>query len=228
LRELQLSPDHFLDFGIIAGCSICRTIPIFAEHFAVAQIVDIVKQYQSGLVAIQQLTHTDPPQMIPYRQEFIRTRQAIRHGFVYTTEGICRPLPLAMGNPQITEADVPWDIDTIFSAKLPDELYYYMCKGMISPTVLGWLTTGSIHEPVPLSDSEDYQRFVKKTITESVASPRVLCLAILLDALHSQWKERRVVSLVLYICNNPDDRMRHTTLTQPRLEIHSVLINPKL
>jgi len=165
--------------------------------------------------------------MTAYRQEYVRTRQAIRHGFVYTTEGVCRPLPLAMANPQLTEADVPWDMDSILSPKLPDELYYYMCKGMISPTVLGWLTTGSIHEPVPLSDSEDYQRYVKKTITETVASPRVLCLAILLDALHPQWKERRVVSPLLDMCDKADDRMRHITLTPLRLDLRSVLINPR-
>jgi hypothetical protein len=128
----------------------------------------------------------------------MRTRTSVRYGFVLTTEGTCIPYPLAVqtqNQTQLQPADVPSDLDNIFSSRLPDELYYYMCKGVIQPAVIGWLTTGQILEYLPLSDSREYQVYVKSRFTESPTSPRVLSLAILQDALHPQWKERRVVSL---------------------------------
>jgi hypothetical protein len=199
LADIRLSSDQFLDLGIIAGCSFHRTHPLLVPEYTFRSAIEMIRAYGSGIRAMDGCNERDPVKMGGYRDEFIRTRQAIRHGFIFTTEGACLPLPLATQIPPgVTAADVPSDIDKIFSPRLPDELYFYMCKGMISPAVIGWLTTGSINETPPLSDSKDYQHYVKNIITESVASPRVLCLAILQDALHAQWKSRQIVSLISF------------------------------
>ena len=190
LQDSQISPDQFLDSGIIAGSSLSRPIPNLLAGNPFTTAVEMVRVHQSGLRAID-LFHSRDPRMGLYRDEFIRTRTAIRHGFVMTTEGTCTPLSIASSQAQ--PADVPSDIEKIFSSRLPDELYYYMCKGLISPTVIGWLTTGHMVENIPLADSDDYQKYVRTSLTEHATSPRVLSLAILLDALHPQWKEHRVV-----------------------------------
>jgi hypothetical protein len=178
--------------------------------------MDIIRTAGTGVSAIDQFSASAPPQMkmAMYREEFLRARQAIRHGFVLTTKGTCLPLALTIPNPQVaSEADVPADIDKIFSPRLPDELYLYMCKGIISPTVLGWLTTGNVYEPLPLADSLEYQRYVQKMITENEASPRVLSLAILLDALHPQWKQRRVVGSTIVSFRAELMYRTHTTIS---------------
>jgi hypothetical protein len=195
LLDLQFNPDQFLDLGILVGSSLSNPLPIIisvpTEHL-VKSAADIIRTHQSGLGAIDYLTARDPRGMGNYREEFIRARTAIRHGFILTTEGTVIPLPLAISK-RMQPADVPGDIDSIFSQRLPDDLYYYMCKGMVSPTVVGWLTTGHVVDHIPLSDCGNYRKYLKTKITESETSQRVLCLAILQDALHPQWKERRVV-----------------------------------
>jgi hypothetical protein len=194
LQDLQFNPDQFLDLGILVGSSLSRTLPVISTppEFLVKSAADIIRTHQSGLGAIDFLNSRDPQRMGNYREEFIRARTAIRHGFILTTEGTVIPLPLAITK-RMQPADVPADIDSIFSQRLPDDLYYYMCKGMVSPKVVGWLTTGHVVEHIPLSDCGNYQKYLKTKITESETSQRVMCLAILQDALHPQWKERRVV-----------------------------------
>jgi hypothetical protein len=208
LLDLQFNPDQFLDLGILVGSSLSRTLPILSvplEHL-VKSAADIIRSHQSGLGAIDYLTSRDPQRMGNYREEFIRARTAIRHGFILTTEGTVIPLPLAISK-RMQPADVPGDIDSIFSQRLPDDLYYYMCKGMVSPTVVGWLTTGHVVDHIPLSDCGNYRKYLKTKITESETSQRVLCLAILQDALHPQWKERRVV------CSSPSLDKAYTLMT---------------
>lgn len=183
--------------GILAGCSLCRTFPPIAGDFTLRAVIDIVRNYKSGLAAVQQWRggNDGAYKMANYPELFMRARLAIRFSFILTTEGACMPYALAIPNSQVTSpADVPADIDEIFSPRLPDELYFYMCKGVISPQVIGWLSTGMIVETQPLSDCFDYQRFTKELLTEAPTSSRVLTLALLADALHPQWKQRRIVS----------------------------------
>jgi hypothetical protein len=195
LADISLTQDQFLDMGILAGCSLCRTFPPAAGDFTLRAIIDIIRNYKSGLAAVQQWRNDNGIKLVPnYPDLFMRARLAIRFSFILTTDGACMPYALAIPNSQVTSiADVPADIDEIFSPRLPDELYFYMCKGVISPQIIGWLTTGMIVESQPLSDSNDYQRFTKELLTEAPTSSRVLTLALLADALHPQWKQRRIV-----------------------------------
>jgi hypothetical protein len=195
LGDLALSPDQFLDLSILAGCSLSRTFPPFAQDFALKAILELVRQYKSG-VAVCQTWRQDPGvKATSYIDAFMRARLAVKYSLVLTTEGTCMPLPLVVAPPQqVTAADVPADLDEIFSQRLPDEMYYHICRGFISPQVVGWLSRGMIVELQPLADSPDYRRFIKDVITEGHTAPRCTTLALLTDALHPQWKQKRVVS----------------------------------
>lgn len=206
LADVQLNTDQFLDMGILAGCSLCRTFPPIASDFTLRSAIDIVKSYKTGLAAVNHwrgpAPESKPPGQVDYYGAFLRARMSVRWTFVLTTDGNCVPYALVLphiSTPVPSPADVPADIDEIFSPRLPDELYYYMCKGVISPTVIGWLTTGMIVEHQPLSDTRDYQRFIKELMTEAPTSSRVLTLALLADALHPQWKQRRIVGPSLWL-----------------------------
>lgn len=199
LTDIQLTQDQFLDMGLLAGCSLIRTFPPSSADFTLRGIIDIIRSFKSGLAAVQNWRNDNANKHMPnhanYADLFMRARLAVRFSFILTTEGACMPYALAIPNAQVmSPADVPGDIDEIFSPRLPDELYFYMCKGVISPQIIGWLTTGMIVESQPLSDSHDYQRFTKELLTEAPTSSRVLTLALLADALHPQWKQRRIVS----------------------------------
>ena len=194
LADLSFSSDQFLDMAILAGSGLCKTFPPFANDFGLKTIIDLVRQYKSGIAVCQTWRQDNTVKAVSYVDTFMRTRLAVKYSLVLTTEGACVPLPLVLQPmPPITPADVPADFDEIFSQRLPDELYYHLCKGLISSQVLGWLSSGMIVETQPLADSPDYRRFIKDVITEGHTAPRCTTLALLTDALHPQWKQKRVV-----------------------------------
>jgi hypothetical protein len=180
--------------AILAGSNISITFPPFASEFNLKQVVDLVRQYKSGIAVCQTWRQDNQVKAHAYVDTFMRARLAVKYSLVLTVEGHCVPLPLVLPPAQpITSADVPADFEEIFSLRLPDELYFHLCKGLISPQVVGWLTSGMIIESQPLADSPDYRRFIKDVVTEGHTAPRCTTLALLTDSLHPQWKQRRVV-----------------------------------
>lgn len=195
LSDLGLSADQFLDMAILAGSALSRTFPPLSTDFSLKAIIDLIKQYKSGIAVCHMFRSDSQIKANSYGDVFMKARLSVKYSLILTTEGNCVPLPLVVQpTPPITAADVPADFEEVFSLRLPDELYYHLCKGLISSQVVGWLTSGLIIENQPLADSPDYRRFIKDVITEGHTAPRCTTLALLTDALHPQWKQRRVVS----------------------------------
>jgi hypothetical protein len=183
---------------ILAGSSLSKTFPPFAVDFSLKAILDLIRQYKSGVTACQAWKHDAGVKAVSYIDAFMRARLSVKYSLVLTTEGSCMPLPLVVAPPQqVTAADVPADLDEIFSLRLPDEVFYHICRGFISPQVVGWLSSGLIVETQPLADSPEYRRFIKDVVTEGHTAPRCTTLGLLTDALHPQWKQRRVVSCIV-------------------------------
>jgi hypothetical protein len=121
------------------------------------------------------------------------------------SEGTVAPLPLALNavgvvhqahgghqgqHPQpVTSSDIPLDLHEIFTHRLPDEVYFYLSRGLLSPHSLWWLTTGVITEYPPLDNGEttEYKRFVKEVVTEGQTGPRATALAVLCAGLGGWW-----------------------------------------
>lgn len=142
-----------------------------------------------------------------YLELFARARSVVRFGLVMGSEGTVGPLPLALGavgvnvsggHPQgqgqgghqaIAPSDIPQDLHEIFTHRLPDEAYFYLSRGLLSPHSLLWLTTGVIAEYPPLDNGEttEYKRFVKEVVTEGQTGPRATALAVVCAGLGGWW-----------------------------------------
>ncbi|KAK4683589.1 hypothetical protein P7C73_g6649, partial [Tremellales sp. Uapishka_1] len=195
LGDLQLTSDQFLDLGLLAGCDLLRTFPPLMDNFSLKSVIDMIKYYKTGIQSCQ--AWKDHPQVkaTVYADAFMRARLAVRYSLILTTDGAVLPLPLVI-QPQppqtVTAADVPADLEDIFSMRFPDELYFHICRGLISPQLVGWLSSGMIIESQPLADSPDYRRFIKDVVTEGHTAPRCTTLALLAATLHPQWMSKRV------------------------------------
>lgn len=199
--------------AILAGSALSKTFPPLANEFALKGIIDLVRQYKSGIAVCQTWRQDNQVKAHSYVDIFMRARLAVKYSLILTTEGACVPLPLEIApTPPVTPADVPADFDEIFSLRLPDEMYFHICKGLISPQVVGWLTSGMIVELQPLADSPDYRRFIKDVVTEGHTAPRCTTLALLTDALHPQWKQRRVVGRCKIVLTVGSALLLRTTL----------------
>jgi Temperature dependent protein affecting M2 dsRNA replication len=102
--------------------------------------------------------------------------------------------PTTGGAPILSTSDVPSDLHEIFSNRLPDELFLHVSRGLLSPSILNNLVSGTVVELAPLDegDSEDWRQFVKYTLVESPQSPRCVALALLCDSLSPFWSSRKI------------------------------------
>ncbi len=200
--DMGLSPEQFLDFAILAGSEMSPTFPPMSENFFPPAAMDMIRHFKTGLQAVTYYAEHPVVKATSYIEQYMRVRAAIKFSLVLTAEeGHCLPLPLCLatttsaGQQVISTADVPSDLENIFSARLPDEVYFHLSKGLVSGQLLGWLSSGQVVEPQPLcnGDSTEYRKFIKDVITEGLTAPRCTALALLTADLHPAWAQRRVV-----------------------------------
>ncbi|KZT50168.1 XPG I-region protein [Calocera cornea HHB12733] len=233
LAEMSLSPTQFLDVGILAGFDdlIAPPFPPTQNDMTLKPVLDMVKFYKSGHAAASAFFHDHQVKSTQYIDTFARARAVITFALVLSSDGVVVPLPLTQipptpptpaknasdpsaPPPVATAADIPQDLHEIFTHRLPDEVYYYLSRGLVSPQPLNWLTSGHISEPPPLDNGEnqEYRRFVKEVISEGATCPRAVSLALLSSAINSWWAGRKITSSYWYDAGVPPQPGRHDKL----------------
>ncbi|KAG2358973.1 temperature dependent protein affecting M2 dsRNA replication-domain-containing protein [Suillus spraguei] len=164
LNDLGLSEDQFLDVGILVGFEHSPPFPPTVHEQALKATVDMVKYYKSGHAAVSAFAEHPAVKSMQYPDHVT-------------------PLPLAITTPahgpnhphHPTAADIPSDLHEIFTHRLPDEIYFYLSRGLLGPQALVWLTSGQIVEPPPLDNG-----------------PRATALALISSVSHQFWNNRKV------------------------------------
>jgi Temperature dependent protein affecting M2 dsRNA replication len=205
LSDLGVSEDHFLDIGILVGFDYAQPFPPTVHEQALKATVDMVKFYKSGHAAVSVYADHPVVKSIQYPDTYARMRSMIKFSLILSIEGTVQPLPLAIPSPNPphtgnhhphhpTAADIPTDLHEIFTHRLPDEIYFYLSRGLLSPQPLVWLANGQITEHPPLDNGEtnEYRRFVKEVITEGQTGPRATALALVSSVAHTFWANRKV------------------------------------
>lgn len=206
LNDLGVNEDQFLDIGILVGFDHSPTFPPNMHDQALKATVDMVKYYKSGHAAVTAFAEHHGVKSTQYADQYARTRSMIKYSLILSSEGTVVPLPLAItiplthGHPNHhphhpTAADIPSDLHEIFTHRLPDEVYFYLSRGLLGPQALVWLTCGQIVEPPPLDNGEttEYKRFVKEVITDGQTGPRATALALISSVAHTFWNNRKVM-----------------------------------
>ncbi|EJU03601.1 XPG I-region protein [Dacryopinax primogenitus] len=229
LADMNLTPTQFLDVGVLAGFDdlIAPPFPPTQNDMTLKPVLDMVKFYKSGHAAASAFFHDPQVKATQYIDTFARARAIITFALVLSSDGVVAPLTLTQSPtnpatpaknadpsvaPQVTTAaDLPQDLHDIFTHRLPDEVYYYLSRGLVSPQPLNWLTSGHISEPPPLDNGEnsEYRRFVKEVISEGATCPRAVSLALLSSSINSWWASRKVTSSYWYDAAVPPQPGRH-------------------
>ncbi|THH27198.1 hypothetical protein EUX98_g6990 [Antrodiella citrinella] len=200
LADLGLSEDQFLDIGILVGFDLAQPFPPTMHEQAVKQTIDMVKYYKTGQAAVSAFAEQPQIKSIQYTEQYARTRAMVRYSLVLTSEGTVQPLPIASPSPPSPHhpnpGDVPSDLHDVFTHRLPDEIYFYLSRGLIGPQALVWLTSGQIVESPPLDNGEttEYRRFVREVITEGTTGPRATALALISSVCNPFWHKKNVAA----------------------------------
>ncbi|PKI84385.1 hypothetical protein MVES1_001701 [Malassezia vespertilionis] len=212
LRALQVTADDFLDVALLAGMEFCSTFPPLQDestgvqqmvrgHPNIQAIAQLVKNARGGFNLCRQYADHPMVAKTAYLDQFCHARTMIKDVLVLSPEsGTVVPLPLARaaaGGAHVSAGEIPSDLHEVFSFRLPDEVFLYLSRGMMSPSVLGSLLSGYVIEPAPLDGGQAkvYHRFVREFLTESPESPRCVAVALACAALHPFWRARKVAAV---------------------------------
>ena len=199
-----MTDDQFLDIGLLVGFDHSPPFPPTMHEQALKATVDMVKYYKSGHTAVSAFSDNTAVKAMAYADGYVRTRGMIKFSLILGSEGAVMPLPLALtsppntndrqNHPHATSNDIPSDLHDIFTNRLPDEIYFYLSRGLLGPQSLVWLTSGIIAEGPPLDNGEttEYKRFVKEVITDGLTGPRATSLALISGVCHLFWSNRKI------------------------------------
>ncbi|TPX49988.1 hypothetical protein SeLEV6574_g01139 [Synchytrium endobioticum] len=196
LHDLGVYSDQFLDICLIAGFDWVWTFPPLnvqpPEAFQFITAVKFVTQAPGGVYAAL-APYKNSPTVIKrnYIDEFMRARCAVKYHMVLTETATVEPM---------NKEAAPGDMDLCIGPRLPDEIYFYMSQGLISPTVLNAITSGYYleHHPLDNGETNEYRTFLE---SEDIVELRAQALGLLTWGLHKQYQSKRVATLHWYDSN---------------------------
>ncbi|CDH60807.1 xpg i-region protein [Lichtheimia corymbifera JMRC:FSU:9682] len=187
LQDLHVSDDQFLDICLLAGFEYCNSFPplnhsAMSMGFTFKDVHDLVKHHKTGFNTVQ--AYVDDPSVSKshYVDMFCRARCVIKYHPIITDEGQVRPL---------NKEYAPNDIHEFIGYRLPDELYYYLMRGLISPQSINTLVSGVLIENAPLDngDTTEYRNFLL-----GLLGIRTQTLSLLTQPLHQFYQSRKIAS----------------------------------
>jgi len=189
IQDLNLiHPDHFIDICMLAGFDWISTFPPLVNpntSFTFKGTVEMLQQYRTGFNAIQ--AHTEHPKVKEnnYEDNFCRIKSIINHNIILKEDGTTEPL---------NKETAPNDLHELFGPRLPDEVYFYMCQGMVSPQVITNLVSGMLLEGPPLcnGDTIEYREFIK---SQNLLDLRTQAISLLTMGMSNFMRNRRVNSI---------------------------------
>lgn len=176
--ETHLTPEQFIDAILLSGSQLCKPFPPLESanpSGAFLEAVNMLKRFRTAGNVISARDH----QQI-YVDKFRKARAAIKHHVIMKDDGTVEQLDLS---------ESPSDVHEFIGQRLPDELYFYLSRGIIGPQVLEMLTTGELIIPAPLdsSESETYKKFLT-----GLDTMRTEALAMVTKPLVRYWSARDI------------------------------------
>ncbi|EEP80199.1 conserved hypothetical protein [Uncinocarpus reesii 1704] len=184
----HLSNEQFADFCLLLGSPYLRTFPPFENHpypGKAVNIRDALNLYNSAgrnaLALCAQFEDDQRVHDLQYLDRFKRTFIILKHHIIMDIDGKVGPM-----DPE----NAPSDLHELIGQRLPEELYFYISKGILGPNVPNWLTSGEIPVTLPLGteDSDVYRRLVSDTLTPI----RTQSLCLLSNSLHRFYQTKAI------------------------------------
>jgi len=156
----RISSDLFVDACLLSGSSMLPTFPPlenpqYYRRFSIRETVSMMVSLGRNVTAVCSHYQDDPQvREMGYLDKYRRTRMSLKHHVILTADGKVEP--------QDNE-HAPRDVHDFIGQRLPEELYFYLSRGIVGPRTLNWLTSGEINILPPLDggESEEYRKLVR-------------------------------------------------------------------
>ncbi|KAJ8608321.1 hypothetical protein MRB53_039743 [Persea americana] len=172
-----ISADVFVDACLLLGSSLISTFPPIAapnrRHTRLQAAAEMVKTYgQSAHGVCMAFQEDSSVKSTGYLDKLRRAKIVTKHHVVMTMDGAIEPLDAKKA---------PSDMAQVIGARLPDEIYYYLSIGAISPRVLQQIISKEviITEPAAGGDSA----FLRSLVQSKLSAMRLTTLNLLTSVL---------------------------------------------
>lgn len=176
----RLSNDQFLDFCLLLGSPFLRACPLFespAFPGKIPSVRDALPMFnatgRSALTLCAQYEEDRRMQELQYTDRYKRAYMIVKHHVYMDIDGRVGPM-----DQETTSSDM----HELIGQRLPEELYFYLSKGVLGPDVPNFLTSGEVRISLPLGteDTEVYRQLVGDTLTPI----RSQSICLLANSLH--------------------------------------------
>ncbi|CAI7675586.1 unnamed protein product [Penicillium manginii] len=176
----RLTNEQFLDFCLLLGSPFLRACPLFespAFPGKIPSVRDALPMFnatgRSALTLCAQYEEDRRMQELQYTDRYKRAYMIVKHHVYMDVDGRVGPM-----DQETTSSDM----HELIGQRLPEELYFYLSKGMLGPDVPNFLTSGEVRISLPLGteDSEVYRQLVGDTLTPI----RSQSICLLANSLH--------------------------------------------
>ncbi|KAK7192192.1 XPG domain-containing protein [Paraphaeosphaeria sporulosa] len=208
VQNADIADDTFVDACLLAGSHFLPTLPNLDgpnNRNKVSKISGaiemIMSQGRSGHAVV--MNNRDDPifQRTNYVDRYRKARLAVKHHPILTTDGKIQPL---------LEGQLPNDSYEFIGQRLPDEVYYYMSRGLINSRVLSWRAASEIVEAPPIDggDGVAYQDLVSTKLTPL----RTTAINLLSSSLHN-WYQHKDIDLKCWFRVDQTGKHQATTIS---------------
>lgn len=212
----RLNNEQFLDFALLLGSRYLRTFPPFenstfpGKPWNIRDALNIFNGANRHVTTLcSQFEEDRRVQDLQYLDRYKRAYMSVRHHVITDLEGRVGPLDLETA---------PSDVHELIGQRLPEELYYYISRGVIGPTIPNYLTSGQLVLTLPfgIEDSEVYRH-----LNSDLLMPiREQAICLLSNCLH-RFYQTKVINVRLWYEENSDRTMNLKTLPSVRETLRS-------
>ena len=176
------SPQLFKDAQLLLGSRFLPTFPIL-QRSQVATIREALALLGRGPV-LQLCNQYQDDQAVAqsdYADRYKKAVMTIRHHVIITPDGSVQPMDLQ---------HAPGEVHAFVGQRLPDELFFYISRGLLDPQIPNWLAANEIKLTLPggVIDCEPFRRFV----FDQLNPLRLQSIKLLAECLHFYWQARPI------------------------------------
>lgn len=176
----RLNNDQFLDFCLLLGSPFLRAFPLFENTSfpgKLPSVRDALPMFnaagRSALTLCAQFETESRIREYQYADRYKQAWMIVKHHVYMDIDGRVGPL-----NPETVSSDM----HELIGQRLPEELYFYLARGVLGPDIPNQLTSGEVRISLPLGaeDTEVYRHLVADTLTPI----RTQSIGLLANSLH--------------------------------------------
>ncbi|RMZ76349.1 hypothetical protein DV738_g5020, partial [Chaetothyriales sp. CBS 135597] len=210
-ERLKAPPELLRDAQLLLGTSFSLTFPpleaqAFSKPVTIQDAIYMLNSTHRSVLQLCKVYQNDAAVAeLDYADRYKKAIMTIRHHVVIESNGSVVPLDLA---------HAPGDVHDFVGQCLPEELFFYVSRGLIAPDIPNWLTQGEIviNLPSGVRDSEPY----RKLVLEQLNPIRALATKVIAEQLNFYY-QRRNISIRAWDGRNTDS-LRIMLKDEPELK----------